>query len=68
MIIKVYNDEANYNRLIKLLSDLKICEGPESVRSTLRRHPIIKDYLRRIQAENLIDIENDIAYNKDSEQ
>lgn len=56
-----------YNRIICFLDSIKLTDGPDAVRGTIRRHPIIRDYIRHYQEQKVIDLEVAIDYNEDSE-
>lgn len=49
-----------YRSIISLLSDVKLCQGPEAIRGTLRRHPIVNDYLLSFQKDSIMAIEGKI--------
>lgn len=49
-----------YRSIISLLSDVKLCQGPEAIRASLRRHPLISNYLLSFQKDNIIKLEGKI--------
>ena len=49
-----------YRSILSLLSDVKLCQGPEAVRSTLRRHNSISNYLLSFQKDTIMALEGKI--------
>lgn len=54
-----------YRSILSLLDDVKLSQGPEAVRSTLRRHPVVFDYLLSVQKSVILDLESKINMLKD---
>lgn len=50
-----------YSRCIALLRDLRLTQGPVAVSSTLKRHPIVYNYLLTYQKNSIIDLEREIS-------
>lgn len=49
-----------YDKAIDLLSDIKLCLGPTGLAGTLRKHPILKTFISKVQKERLRLIEEKI--------
>lgn len=57
-IITSSDDDFLYNRILKLLSEIKLAHGGNFLASSLRKHPVIRTYLRDKQSKILINIES----------
>ena len=57
-ILTSKDDNFLYDRILKLLYDIKITQGGTALYSTLRRHTKMRDYLLAKQIEQIEYIEN----------
>lgn len=57
-IITSPEDDFLYDRIIELLSQVKLVQGGSAIPATLRRHKVIKDYLMEKQSMLITHIEN----------
>lgn len=57
-ILTSKDDNFLYERILKLLYDIKITQGGSSLYATLRRHDKIKNYLIAKQIEQITKIED----------
>lgn len=52
------DDDFIYDRIIKLLYEIKLVQGASFLNSTIRRHKKIRDYLHDKQVEKITNIED----------
>lgn len=61
MIMKILtspNDDFLYDRILKLLKEIKLVRGGTDLAYTLRNHKVIRDYLKEKQVKQIEHIEN----------
>lgn len=51
-----------YRSLMSLLNDVKITQGPTAVSATLRRHPVVSNYLLSFQKDTILRLEGKINF------
>ena len=56
-----FDDIFVYRRILAILGDLRLTQGPVAVSATLKRHPVIYNYLLTYQKNSIIDLEREIS-------